>query len=269
MKNFVMGDVHGCLPAFKAALADIKPGKNRHLYILGDVIDRGDGQWDILDIIMENRGYITLIIGNHEAAFISCEQAAESGDTEAFLFWRSYWKEGGGEDTMVQAFGEWTPERRHRYTDFLRTCPPECMVKENMRWNYLVHSAPADTLIGKINDRELSVYAASSGEDEIFRMKDGLYSVEPGFFTEQEKAAAAASGGTVNPSVWFGHTPVEYIEKGAVYAWHRGRFCGIDCGCAGYSRKGLLCTAELGTDKERYYRTDGTRVLRGNSRGKE
>ena len=38
---YVMSDIHGCLNRYRNVLRQIRLRKDDHLYILGDVIDRG------------------------------------------------------------------------------------------------------------------------------------------------------------------------------------------------------------------------------------
>lgn len=64
-KVYVVSDLHGSLKIFKALLERIQFSDEDHLYIIGDICDRGP---DSLAIYMLIRNYIniTLIKGNHE-----------------------------------------------------------------------------------------------------------------------------------------------------------------------------------------------------------
>lgn len=62
---YVMSDIHGCLNRYRNVLRQIRLRKDDHLYILGDVIDRGPEGLRILRDTME-RGNVTLLLGNHE-----------------------------------------------------------------------------------------------------------------------------------------------------------------------------------------------------------
>lgn len=69
-KHYVVGDIHGMYGSYMEIIRKLKP--NDHLYIIGDVIDRGNGGIKILkDIInrqdnKESNPQITFLIGNHE-----------------------------------------------------------------------------------------------------------------------------------------------------------------------------------------------------------
>lgn len=62
---YVMSDIHGCDARYRDILKQIKLKAEDHLYILGDVIDRGPNGLGILRDIMK-KDNTTLLLGNHE-----------------------------------------------------------------------------------------------------------------------------------------------------------------------------------------------------------
>lgn len=48
--KYVMSDLHGMYDKFISMLKQINFNSNDHLYILGDVLDRGDKSLEIIDI---------------------------------------------------------------------------------------------------------------------------------------------------------------------------------------------------------------------------
>lgn len=71
--TYVMSDLHGYpLHEVKKLLEKAEFGKNDYLYILGDVIDRGNEGIKTL-LWMMGKPNIELILGNHEAMMLSCE----------------------------------------------------------------------------------------------------------------------------------------------------------------------------------------------------
>ena len=62
---YVMSDIHGCDARYRSILNQIRLKKDDHLYILGDVIDRGPNGLSILRETMKKEN-ITLLMGNHE-----------------------------------------------------------------------------------------------------------------------------------------------------------------------------------------------------------
>lgn len=69
-KHYVLGDIHGMYGSYMEAMKRLTT--KDHLYIIGDVIDRGNGGIKILQDIMrrvknpENNPKITFLMGNHE-----------------------------------------------------------------------------------------------------------------------------------------------------------------------------------------------------------
>ena len=61
---YVMSDLHGCYDMFLQMLEKIKFNNDDTLYILGDIIDRGDNGIKILLDIMKRSNVIPLL-GNH------------------------------------------------------------------------------------------------------------------------------------------------------------------------------------------------------------
>lgn len=66
--KYVMSDLHGMYDKFISMLEQINFNSNDHLYILGDVLDRGDKSLEIIDYIRNHKN-ITLLKGNHELMF--------------------------------------------------------------------------------------------------------------------------------------------------------------------------------------------------------
>ena len=67
---YCMADLHGERDFFLRMLEQIRFSDTDHLYILGDVIDRGTGGIDLLEQIMEAPN-MTMLLGNHEQMCLS------------------------------------------------------------------------------------------------------------------------------------------------------------------------------------------------------
>ena len=67
---YCMADLHGERDFFLRMLEQIRFSDTDHLYILGDVIDRGTGGIDLLEQIMEASN-MTMLLGNHEQMCLS------------------------------------------------------------------------------------------------------------------------------------------------------------------------------------------------------
>lgn len=66
----LIGDVHGCLKQLKKFLTYVKydGGKNDHVILLGDFMNKGPDSIALLDYVMDNK--IDAILGNHEIAML-------------------------------------------------------------------------------------------------------------------------------------------------------------------------------------------------------
>ena len=75
--HYVLSDIHGNKEAFDTILSMIDMKPEDHLYILGDVIDRGDYGTELLQQIrtMEN---CTLLLGNHEYMMVNALRHPEN-----------------------------------------------------------------------------------------------------------------------------------------------------------------------------------------------
>lgn len=77
-KHYAISDIHGMYDAYEEAIS--KLNKKDHLYIIGDVIDRGpDGIKILLDIIERQKDFknspeITFLLGNHELMLLATVQ---------------------------------------------------------------------------------------------------------------------------------------------------------------------------------------------------
>ena len=72
MSTYIISDVHGDLKKFKAALEKVKFNiANDELYIIGDLIDKGNYSIELIKLVMANDECIHLLQGNHEFFLMS------------------------------------------------------------------------------------------------------------------------------------------------------------------------------------------------------
>ncbi len=88
---YAMSDLHGCYDKYLKMLEKINFNDSDTLYILGDVVDRGDGGIKILQDMMMRKNVVA-IKGNH--------------DYMAWLMLRSI-KNLGNDDRLSEMFGLW------------------------------------------------------------------------------------------------------------------------------------------------------------------
>ncbi|MFO8000327.1 MAG: metallophosphoesterase family protein [Marinilabilia sp.] len=112
-RTFFVGDVHGCSRTFrKMVQEEIGLSKTDVLYCIGDYIDRGPGNKEVVDFILElkNQRYqVHTLRGNHEQMLLDARQGGD-----ALLLWMM----NGGEQTL-QSFGVSSVNKmEQKYLDF-------------------------------------------------------------------------------------------------------------------------------------------------------
>lgn len=120
-----MSDLHGNYLGYKAMLQKIKFCYSDTLYVLGDVIDRGEGSIKILQDMMV-RSNVIPIIGNHEYMALNCLKALSHEITLDFLAnlnadtidGYAYWLSVGGDKTCKE-FCKLSNEERENVIDYL------------------------------------------------------------------------------------------------------------------------------------------------------
>ena len=68
--TYCISDIHGCYEEFLQLLAVIGFTDEDTLYVLGDVVDRGERSMDCLQYIMSKQN-IHLLMGNHEQMMLA------------------------------------------------------------------------------------------------------------------------------------------------------------------------------------------------------
>ena len=123
---YVIADIHGCYKKYKDMLKEIRFPEKDLLYVLGDVIDRGDDGIKILfDMMM--RPNVIPIMGNHEMMAytvlkklnveITEENYNEYLDEEMIQMYQEWMVNGG--NTTVKAFLKLTAEEKESLLEYL------------------------------------------------------------------------------------------------------------------------------------------------------
>lgn len=134
---YCMADLHGERDFFLQMLEQIHFSDTDHLYILGDVIDRGPGGVDLLEQIMEAPN-MTMLLGNHEQMCLSTlGPHNEFGAQEL-------WRQNGGMKTYRELLYRCVPQKRNRILRFLSGLPDCLEITVGGRNFHLVHGFPGD-----------------------------------------------------------------------------------------------------------------------------
>jgi serine/threonine protein phosphatase 1 len=157
---YVSSDWHGCpLEKIKELLAKANFGPKDFLFVLGDVIDRGEHSVELLKWLMVQDN-VQLIRGNHEEMMLACsflfdEVTKDSLDalSASKLKLLQAWQMNGG-DATINALKKETPESRADILDFLSDTPLYDSVSVCDKDFLLVHSG-----LGRYSpDKKISDY---------------------------------------------------------------------------------------------------------------
>ena len=143
---YVSSDWHGCpLSHVQALLKQANFDENNDfLFVLGDVIDRGEHSVALLKFLM-NSPSAELLLGNHEAVLLAnawiFDEVTEKSIADLDIKKLSLldtWKANGGNVT-IDALRRETPETRADILDYIRDCPVYDSVSVGDKDFLLVH----------------------------------------------------------------------------------------------------------------------------------
>lgn len=219
MATYVCSDIHGCFDLFKYMLEGINFSDSDTLYILGDIIDRGTQNVELIEYVRGSDN-IVLLKGNHEKMMVDFYKNKERG----YVWFKDEWIINGGLRTYVELRdeGESYINDVVEYFDNLPT-----VVKLD---NYvLVHAGFIfDSEIGMLNE----VLETNTEDDILWNRK----------FIQSNKKIDGYT-------VICGHTPTISLDKEGIV--HRDGAILVDCGCV-YNGGKLGCL-RLGDMKEFYF----------------
>lgn len=222
--TYVISDIHGEYEKYVEMLDKIRFTDGDTLYVLGDVVDRGERPMDVL-LDMMSRANVFPIVGNHELMALDLlrelmvEITAENVATHlnAELMNKLLeWQLNGGDATMKQ-FRKLTTDEREYVLEYLEEFVPYELVKVGNRKFLLVHSG-----LGNFSpDRELDEYTF----EELTYIRpdyDRRYFADDNLF------------------IVGGHTPTLAISgKPEIYK-NNNNIC-IDCGATFDGKLACLC----------------------------
>lgn len=161
---YVTADLHGCDPAdFLRLLKQAGFKANDFLFILGDVIDRGEWGAELL-LWLTQQPNMQLILGNHEALMLACRFLFEEVSEESLdklsvheIALVQNWIDNGGGPTLkgLQRLLKRDPEAVQGILDYLQDAPLYEEIFVNGQHFVLVHAG-----LGHFReDRPLAAYS--------------------------------------------------------------------------------------------------------------
>ncbi len=221
--HYVISDIHGNKEAFDTILSLIGLRPEDHLYILGDVIDRGAYGIELLQQIRTMLN-CTLLIGNHEYMMVNALRHPEN------LHFKYVWRNNRSISTSEKYFSL-TEKEQEDMLCYLESLPVQLEITVNRRKYILVHAAPQE------------LYETENMN--CYKLKEFMVWHRLSRYSQMPS----------RKNVIFGHTPTWKFHKTA-HIFHGKKMLAIDCGCGFPNRGGQLGCIRL-EDMTEYYSDDG------------
>ena len=214
MATYIMSDLHGDWGHFRLMLLKMKFSSADHLYIIGDVVDRGPHGIKLLQYVRAQPN-ITLLMGNHELMLL-----------EGILHANNPLEEAWFDPHTFAELQRLSIDERTSLAAYLTTLPLQLTVICNGTSYLLVHASPAPP--------------SASQEDALQYL----------LWNRVSKAEAAA----FSQIVVAGHTPTGYYQDCMpLRIWRYGNYIDMDCGTAFRSVIPGACLACLRLEDNREF----------------
>ena len=128
---YVMSDIHGSRRRFDAVMEQIKLTDEDTLYILGDVIDRGEHGVELLQRIRAAKN-MRMILGNHEYMMLCLLRAGYDPADRTQEQRREHWYRNGG-DVTHRDIKKLSEAERESLFDWIDALPTELDITVNGR----------------------------------------------------------------------------------------------------------------------------------------
>ena len=241
---YLTSDIHGCLKEFKKILESVRFGKDDHLYIIGDVLGRGDDSIPLLQYVMRCDN-MTLLMGNHEQAFLwnMDENTGPLSDEEVRHFWITH----SGPQVLAQ-YEALSSHEREEVLNYVKCCPMYVILGKNI----LVHAGldakeSRASQMEHVDEQALKELMRSQKSFKMLWQTKDFYG-EPMNFNDPEVR------------VFFGHMFSLIIRQDRGEAldsteiWKDKNRIGLDCGYAFGGKMVMYC---LDTDEAYYLTSSG------------
>ena len=244
---YLTSDIHGCFKDFKKMLKYINCGPEDHMYIIGDVVDRGPEPIPLLMYVMDQPN-MELLMGNHEQGFLWNIDKNTSKMTDENV--RRFWLEHGGQETWDQ-YLLLSDEDKERIRLYLRELPMYKIIGKDI----LVH---AGLFTEGIEYDTLEELMEQQDPFRILWEQKGFYG-RPMHLKDPEAR------------VFFGHTFSLIIREDlglpldSTEIWKDGNRIGLDCGFAFGGRMVVYCL----DDDMAYYLTSSGKFYKKNEKSQK
>ena len=220
--TYVISDVHGCYDKFTRLLETIRFSESDTLYILGDLVDRGEGGIKLMLDVMKRKNVICLV-GNHDWTMASLlgnrRRIIEQIGKEQTLGLFELWFSDGGE-TTYKSFMALDAETQRTVLEYVSEMGFIKELTVNGNRFFMAHTVPEYDPSVPLTDRP--------AEDFIYGEPDYEIEYLPG------------------TTIITGHTPTGLIDPayhGRI--WKGNGHIAIDCGAVFDGRLGCLRLEDL------------------------
>lgn len=215
---YVTSDIHGCYDQYLRLIQRLDLNEDDTLYILGDLVDRGDGGIEIIKDVMKRKNVVCLR-GNHDhCALVFLKRfALQNHSTEEDRLKEGFrlWLEDGGAKTF-SAFSKLDDNEKRSVLRFLDTLPFYEKICVNGQKFFLSHT------VGE---------KAKMLDIEKCDMRDFLFG-EPEYETCYFEDMTIVTG----------HTPTGFIDPAYTgQIWKGNRHIAVDCGAVFGNPLGCIC----------------------------
>lgn len=126
-KVWVIGDVHGHFEELQRLLENLELGENDKVLFVGDLIDRGPGSAQVIQLIRKDERLFS-VKGNHERMMISAISSLRDKSSVA------QWLYNGGEQTMdsfEQTYDKQSMNQLKEVVEWMKALPTEIVLDQH------------------------------------------------------------------------------------------------------------------------------------------
>lgn len=183
--KYVTSDIHGRLDRLKKLVEKIQLSHEDTLYIIGDLVDRGDESIEVIEFIMDHPN-IEVIMGNHDEMMLHSLKYKDDKQIER-------WGRNGCEPTK-KGFEKRSKEQQEKILSYIEQFPYYKIIDDKY---LLVHG-------GFEPNRLMENMKKMTLDEALLEQKDRLVWVRADFIKNK------ALNGLITV---FGHTPRPYIDE--------------------------------------------------------
>jgi serine/threonine protein phosphatase 1 len=209
-KQYVIGDIHGCIETLKALHSQLEP--DSIVYSVGDLVDKGPNSMDVIDFCIDND--IKVIKGNHEFLYsIYMKRHLDNVNVR-----NNKWSKEWGGDLTIKSY-RYNKNKIKKHLEFIDDMPYYYEVRVNDKNYFITHGFGLPYY--DVKDDEKTQRALMSN-----RLHGDFYDIK--------NVDELSKHDVINV---FGHDAFDEVKRHDLYL-------GIDTGCV-YGNK--LTAIELGT----------------------